>query len=141
VAGSSFSSLNRPTNLILGGWDVAGVTAAQSGMSETSTASTDLSNTGSASYRYNQVANPNGFSYGTATQQSLGCTGKQTLNCWYNQAAFVAPPLAPGQQSAHQFGDARLGNLRGPDFVNFDFVLQKHFAIRGLSVRIPVGVL
>ncbi len=124
-----FSSLNRPTNLILGGWDVAGVTAAQSGMSETSTASTDLSNTGSASYRYNQVANPNGFSYGTATQQSLGCTGKQTLNCWYNQAAFVAPPLAPGQQSAHQFGDARLGNLRGPDFVNFDFVLQKHFAI------------
>jgi hypothetical protein len=98
-------------------------------MSETSTASTDLSNTGSASYRYNQVANPNDFSNGTATQQSLGCTGKQTLNCWYNQAAFVAPPLAPGQQSAHQFGDARLGNLRGPDFVNFDFVLQKHFVV------------
>lgn len=125
-----FANMNRPADLILGGWDVAGVTAAQSGQAETSTASADLSNTGSASYRYNQVANPFDFSYDTATQQALGCGGKQTLNCWYNQAAFVAPPLANGQQSAHNFGNARIGNLRGPDLVNFDFVLQKHFVVK-----------
>lgn len=53
----------------------------------------------------------------------------ETLDCWYNQAAFVAPPLAPGQVSAHEFGDSRLGNLRGPDLVTFDLALQKNFLI------------
>ena len=125
-----FATMNRPADLVLGGWDVAGVTVAQSGQAQTSTVSTDLSNTGSASYRYNQIANPRNFSYDTATQQALGCTGKQSLNCWYNQAAFVAPPVANGQQSAHEFGNARIGNLRGPDLVNFDFVLQKHFVVK-----------
>ncbi len=37
--------------------------------------------------------------------------------------------MAPGQQSAHAFGNARIGNLRGPDLVDFDFVLQKHFQV------------
>lgn len=124
-----FSQLNSAANLILGGWDVAGVTAVQSGQALTAVSSNDLSNTGSASYRYNQIANPSDFSYDTATQQALGCIGKQTLNCWYNQAAFTAPALADGQQSAHVFGDSRIGNLRGPDLVNFDFVLQKHFVV------------
>jgi len=95
----------------------------------TAVSSNDLSNTGSFSYRYDQVAKPTDFSYDTATQQSMGCTGKQTLQCWYNQAAFTAPALASGQFSAHEFGNSRVGNLRGPDLVNFDFVLQKHFTV------------
>lgn len=124
-----FPGLKQAANLILGGWDVAGVTAVQSGQALTAVSSNDLSNTGSFSYRYNQVANPSDFSYDTATQESMGCTGKQTLQCWYNQAAFTAPALASGQLSAHEFGNSRIGNLRGPDLVNFDFVLQKHFAV------------
>jgi hypothetical protein len=40
------------------------------------------------------------------------------------------PALAPGQQSAHRFGNSRIGNLRGPDLVDFDLVLQKNFKIR-----------
>jgi hypothetical protein len=93
--------------------------------------SSDLSNTGSFSYRPNQVANPYNFSFDTATQGALGCSnpGHQTLDCWFNQAVFVAPPLAPGQQSAHSFGNAKIGDLRGPDLVNFDLVLQKNFRI------------
>lgn len=118
-------------NGALGGWDVAGITTAQSGEAETSTVSSDLSNTGSPSYRFNQIANPRDFSYEESEQAAFGCTpGKQNIDCWYNQAAFTAPPLASGQQSAHEFGDARIGNLRGPDLVDFDFVLQKHFKIR-----------
>jgi hypothetical protein len=116
-----------------GGWQVAGITTAQSGEAVTAVMSSDLSNTGSFSYRPDQIANPYDFSFNTASQGTdFGCTnpGHQTLDCWYNQAAFAAPALAPGQQSAHSFGDSRIGNLRGPDLVDFDFVLQKNFRIR-----------
>jgi Carboxypeptidase regulatory-like domain len=118
---------------ILGGWQVAGITSFQSGEAVTGVLSSDLSNTGSFSYRPDQIANPNDFSFNTASQGTdFGCTnpGHQTLDCWYNQAAFAVPPLAPGQTSAHSFGDSRIGNIRGPDLVDFDFVLQKNFKIR-----------
>jgi len=117
----------------LGGWQVAGITSAQTGEAVNAGMSTDLSNTGSLSYRPDQIANPYNFSFNTASQATnYGCSnpGHQTLDCWYNQAAFVAPPLAPGQQSAHSFGDAKIGDLRGPRLVDFDFVLQKNFKIR-----------
>jgi hypothetical protein len=120
------------TDAFLGGWQVAGITTAQSGEAVTASMSSDLSNTGSFSYRPDQIANPYDFSFNTSSQQTdFGCThpGHQTLDCWFNQAAFAAPPLAPGQQSAHQFGDSRVGNLRGPDLVTFDLALQKNFKI------------
>jgi hypothetical protein len=117
---------------ILGGWQIAGITSAQTGEAVNAVLSTDLSNTGSFSYRPNQIANPYNFSFNTASQGTdFGCSnpGHQTLDCWFNQAAFVAPPLAPGQQSAHSFGNAKIGDLRGPGLVDFDFVLQKNFRI------------
>lgn len=117
---------------VLGGWQVAGITSAQTGEAVTAVMSTDFSNTGSLSYRPNQVANPYDFSFNTASQASdYQCSnpGHQTLDCWFNQAAFVTPPLAPGQQSAHAYGDSKIGNLRGPDLVDFDFVLQKNFKV------------
>jgi hypothetical protein len=122
---------SRALDGILGGWQIAGITAAQTGEAVNAVMSTDLSNTGSFSYRPNQVANPYDFSFDTATQAALGCSnpGHQTLDCWYNQAAFVTPPLAPRQQSAHAFGNARIGDLRGPHLVNFDLVLQKNFQV------------
>ena len=129
--GRTFASgIGKVPDAFIGGWDIAGITTAQTGQSETSTASSDLSNTGSFSYRFDQLANPKDFTYDTADQGSFGCTpGKRNILCWYNPTVFTAPPLAPGQQSAHAFGDARIGNLRGPDLVDFDFVLQKHFQI------------
>ncbi len=125
------NSANGILDGFLGGWEVAGITAAQTGEAVNAVMSTDLSNTGSFSYRPNQTANPYDFSFDTATQASLGCSnpGHQTLDCWFNQAVFVTPPLAPGQESAHAFGNARIGDLRGPHLVNFDLVLQKNFKI------------
>ncbi len=124
------ASSGNLVNALIGGWEVAGITTAQSGEALTSTASGDLSNTGSFSYRFNQVANPKDFTYQTGAQAAFGCNpGKRDILCWYNQAAFSAPPLADGQQSAHAFGNARIGNLRGPNLVDFDFVLQKHFVL------------
>jgi Carboxypeptidase regulatory-like domain len=116
---------------IIGGWQVGGITSAQSGEAFTAGMSGDLSNTGSGSYRPNQIGNPYNFSIDQAGQANLGCVpGHQTLACWYNPAVFVPPPLAPGQFSAHVFGDSRIGNLRSPKLVNVDLVLQKSFKIR-----------
>jgi hypothetical protein len=124
--------MNRMANAFLGAWQVAGITTAQSGEAITAVMSTDFSNTGSFSYRPDQVHNPYDFSFNTASQASdYQCSnpGHQTLDCWFNQAAFVTPALAPGQQSAHSYGNSRIGNLRGPDLVDFDFVLQKNFKV------------
>ncbi len=125
-------NMNGIEEAFMGGWQVAGITSLQSGQAITAAMATDLTNTGSFSPRPDQVANPYDFSFNTASQAAdFGCTqpGHQTLDCWFNQAAFVAPPLAAGQQSAHRFGNSRVGNLRGPDLVNFDFVLQKNFRV------------
>ena len=127
------SDMGGIADAVFGGWQVAGITSLQSGEAVTGVLSSDLSNTGSFSYRPDQIANANDFSVNTASQATdFGCTnpGHQTLDCWYNQAAFAVPALAPGQQSAHLFGNSRIGNLRGPDLVDFDLVLQKNFKIR-----------
>jgi Carboxypeptidase regulatory-like domain len=125
------SDLGRVADGIIGGWQIGGITSAQSGEAFTAGMSGDLSNTGSGSYRPDQIGNPYDFSVGTAEQANLGCDnpGQQTLTCWYNQAVFVTPALAPGQQVAHLFGNSRIGNLRGPKLVNVDFVLQKSFKL------------
>ena len=124
------SSLGGIADGIIGGWQIGGITSAQSGEAFTAGLSGDLSNTGSGSYRADQIGNPYDFSIGQAEQASLGCPGRQSLTCWYNQTVFVIPALAPGQQIAHVFGNSRIGNLRGPKLVNVDFVLQKRFKIR-----------
>jgi len=123
---------NGVTEAFLGGWQLGGITSVQSGEAVTAVMSSDLSNSGSFSYRPDQIGNPNDFSVNTDSQGTdFGCTnpGHQSLDCWFNQAVFVAPPLAPGQQFSHQFGNARIGNLRGPNLVDFDLVLQKNFEI------------
>src|SRR5947209_9475398 len=116
---------------IIGGWQIGGIISAQSSEAFTAGMSGDLSNTGSGSYRPEQIGDPYNFSIGQAEQANLGCVpGHQTLSCWYNQAVFAPPPLAPGQQVAHVFGNSRIGNLRGPNRFEMDLVLQKSFKLR-----------
>jgi len=120
---------------VFGGWQVSGITAIQSGEALTAVFSSDVTNTGSFSPRPDQIHNPYDFKFvpdpATFTDPNgFNCTpGKQTLQCWYNPEAFAIPALAPGQNSARVFGNSRIGNLRGPDLVDFDFVLQKNFKI------------
>ena len=120
---------------VLGNWQVSGITSVQSGEALTAALSSDVTNTGSFSPRPNQIHNPYDFNFipdpaAFSDPNGYNCTqGKQTLQCWYNPEAFAIPDLAEGQSSAHQFGNSHIGNLRGPDLVNFDFVLQKNFKI------------
>jgi hypothetical protein len=120
------SGMNGVGEAILGGWQVAGITTAQSGEAATAVLSYDPTNTGSFSPRPDMIHNP--YSFTDAT--SLGCpSNSQTLQCWYNPAAFAIPAQLPGQ-SATTWGNSPIGNLRGPDLIDFDFVLQKDFKIR-----------
>jgi len=124
---------NSVAQAVLGGWQVAGVTRARSGEAFDVLMGGDLTNTGAFPPRPDIIHNPNDFSFDTATQATLGCPGHQTINCWFNQAAFVAPALAStpglcgGQCSARNFGNAGRAILRGPDMVNFDFSAYKTF--------------
>ena len=89
-------------------------------------------NTGTNSYRPDRIHNPYDFSYNTAYAQSVDplCgSGKQSLACFFNPAAFRAPLLAPGQLSAHVFGNGGNGNLRGPEVINFDIAMLKEFRV------------
>jgi hypothetical protein len=130
-------SANSVAQAALGGWQVAGVTTVRSGEAFDVLMGSDLTNTGAFPPRPDIIHNPKDFSFDVATQAALGCSnpGHQTRDCWFNQAAFVAPALAStpglcgGQCSARLFGDAGRAILRGPNLVNFDFSAYKMFQL------------
>jgi len=126
------SDMNRVGEAVLGGWQIAGITTAQTGEAITAVLSADYTNTGSFSPRPDQIGIPYDFSGITVQNNPFQCSrpGHQTLDCWYNQAAFAIPALASGQTFATNWGNSTIGNLRGPNLINFDFVLQKNFKIR-----------
>jgi hypothetical protein len=121
----------RPVDAVLGGWQLSGIVTAQSGSQYSPTLGSDLTMTGSPSPRPNAIHDPYDFSYDIAGQKALGCPGGgvQTMQCWFNPAAFVLPPLAPGQAVARQFGNAGTGTLHGPNLENVDFGAMKSFRL------------
>jgi len=131
------SSANSVAQAVLGGWQVAGVTRARSGEAFDVLLGGDVTNTGAFPPRPDAIHNPSDFSFDVATQAALGCSqpGHQTLDCWFNQAAFNMPALSSvpggcgGQCFARNFGNARRAALRGPDMVNFDFSAYKTFQL------------
>ena len=124
------SNLPGAADAILGGWQFSGITLLRSGEAYTAFLSDGQTNTG-AGGRPDRIHDPYDFSFATDVQAALGCSnpGHQTLDCFYNQGAFVMPPLAPGQTFAHRFGNGGRTNLRGSDQRNFDFALLKNFKI------------
>ena len=117
---------------IIGGWEIGTIITAQTGEAVTAVLSYDPTNTGSFSPRPDQIHNPYDFSYDIADQGNVFLCpnpGHQSLNCWFNQAAFAIPALANGQKSATNWGDSPIGNLRGPNLIDFDVVFQKNFKI------------
>jgi hypothetical protein len=141
--GKHFGSSASPVaQAVLGDWEVSGVTTVHSGEAFDASLNGDVTNTGAfgPGSRPDKIHDPQDFSFNIAGQAALGCSrpGHQTLDCWFNQAAFVEPALAPGQSVAHMFGNAGRAILRGPDLVNFDFSIYKTFKMTerfGLSFR------
>jgi carboxypeptidase family protein len=109
------SNWNRGTEAILGGWETTLIEKATSGfpvfiIDSNNTSGVNFINAnGSALIRPNQTCNP--------------VLSNPTLAEWFNPSCFSQP-------AAGELGNANRTPLSGPDFVNTDFSVVKHFAIR-----------
>jgi hypothetical protein len=105
---------NKAADLLLGGWQVTGIHALQSGLGLTATlgGSTVLSLGGERRARPNLVGDP------------VLPESERTLQRWFNTAAFAA--FSPAPQA---FGTAGVGIMRGPGSINFDFTFAKNFNV------------
>jgi len=128
--GKRFFQGSGPTRWLAGGWQLNGIISLYSGQAFTPYLSFDPTNTGSGGPRPDRVGNPSDFS-------SSPCGSSQSINCWYNPAAFAIPAIAPGQpvppagtSYATMFGNAGRGSLRGPAFYDTDFSVFKDFKFK-----------
>jgi hypothetical protein len=104
---------------VLGGWQVSGVTAFQSGKPLTVWRGDDIAGVGETTPQpWNLVGDP----HVSNPQFSQGVSKDQ--NFWFNPAAF-APP------TAGTFGNAGRNILRAPWFTNWDIALFKNVGIGG----------
>jgi hypothetical protein len=108
------SDWSRAMDLALGGWQLTGIHVVQSGLGLTATlaGSTVLGLGGERRARPNLVGDP------------VLPESERTLNRWFNTDAFAA--FSPAPQA---FGNAGVGIMRGPGYVNFDFTLAKNFTL------------
>jgi hypothetical protein len=122
------SDIGRGLDVLVGGWDVTGITLLQSGPFLTPFFSNaDPSGTGT---------NIRGF---TATQRpdqiSDGNIDDPTADAYFNRNAFDVPADNIGR-----FGNAKVGSLVGPGTQVFSMTLGKAFATGGTSrVRFEVA--
>jgi hypothetical protein len=103
-----------PVDFLLGGWQVSGITTAQTGLALTATlaGSSMLNLGGERRARPMLVGNP------------VLPESERTLARYFNTDAFAA--FSPAPQA---FGNAGIGIMRGPGYVNFDFTLAKNFRL------------
>ncbi len=100
---------------VLGGWQVTGIHALQSGLGLTATlgGASVLNIGGERRARPNLIGNP-----------ELS-DSQRTVARWFNTDAFQSA-FTPSPQA---FGTAGVGLMRGPGLVNFDFTLAKDFHV------------
>jgi len=110
--GKRFSTGHGVLDYILGGWQINNLFQAHSGIAFTPISTSDIANTGQASWtgyeHLNKVGNP-GLSKRTAAE-------------WFNTAAYATPAL-------YTFGNAGRNSLRGPSFWNLDTSFFRLFPI------------
>jgi hypothetical protein len=99
---------------VLGGWNLSGVTAFQSGAPNSLTVSSDVAGIGASSTRASITGNPN------------LSAGDRTFSQWFDTSVVLNPSLmTPGQ-----FGNSGRNILTGPGFSQWDISLLKDFVIK-----------
>ncbi|MBZ5667342.1 MAG: TonB-dependent receptor [Acidobacteriia bacterium] len=109
---------------VLGGWQLNGITSAQTGSPFTpvfSGADAAINAGSGGSVRPNIIGNPY-----SGTDPS-GATFHQSRTEWFNPAAYAIP--------VNSFGNAGRNSLTGPGFVNFDFSLFKSFQLERFKLE------
>jgi hypothetical protein len=109
------SDLPKVADLLLGGWEVSGIHVFQGGLGLTATlgGSSVLNIGGERRARPNLIGNP------------VLPDSQRTVGRWFNTGAFQSS-FNPAPQA---FGNAGVGIMRGPGYVNFDFTFAKNFHI------------
>ena len=113
--------ISRGLDLLVGGWDVTGVTLLQSGPFLTPFFSNgDPSGTGSTVRGFTATQRPDQVASGTVSNPSV--------DAYFDKAAFVKPADDIGR-----FGNAGVGILVGPGTSVFSMTLGKSFATGGVT--------
>jgi len=115
------------TNVFLGGWEVGGITRAQTGQPLIVTATQEV---GSFSFSRRADIVPGVPLYS-------GYTCPATSKCWFdpgnvggittNTAAFITANAAAGTGPFNRPGDAPAGNIIGPGYYDWDISIRKRF--------------
>src|SRR3954451_22673493 len=103
--GRAFAPSNRFVSGVIRDWEVGAIVVMQSGFPYTVTVPGSPSNTGAAS-RANPVLGVNAV------------PAQQSINQWFNPAAFTTPP-------AYTWGTLGRNSLNAPALYNFDFSVTK----------------
>ncbi len=115
------SGIGRGLDLLIGGWDVTGVTLLQSGPFLTASFSNgDPSGTGTTVRGFTATQRPDQVADGNLTNP--------TADAWFDRAAFVRPADNIGR-----FGNAVPGTLIGPGTSVFSLTVGKAVALAGAS--------
>ena len=113
--------ISRGLDMLVGGWDVTGVTLLQSGPFLTPFFSNgDPSGTGSTVRGFTATQRPDQAANGTLSNPSV--------DAYFDKAAFVKPADNIGR-----FGNAGVGTLVGPGTSVFSMTLGKSFATGGVT--------
>ena len=97
---------NKAEDLLLGGWEISGITSYMSGFPYQPTITSNLDN-------------------GFANVPNRTCNGtlaNPTIDRWYDTNCFVTPPT-------NVYGNRGFGILRGPSYSNWDLGAMKNFHI------------
>jgi hypothetical protein len=112
---------NAPVNALISGWRMSGILTWETGLPFTVTVPVDNANIGQTAevQRAELVGNPlpSGF--------------QQSVNGWYNAAAFAVP-------MAYTYGNLGRNILRAPGVTNFDMNVNKEMRLRE-TVRLRFG--
>ena len=100
---------NRPTDAVLGGWQVSAIVGRTSGLPFTVTTSGGITNAGGAD-------RPNRLGVGTVPAD------QRTIDRWFDVAAFQVQPN-------YTYGNSGRNILTGPTLKNVDFSLAKSFVV------------
>jgi hypothetical protein len=114
------SNMPRAADMVLGGWEATVIEKATSGfpvfiVDSNNSSGVNFQNNGNSLIRPNQTCNP--------------AAGNPTLSQWFTTSCFTAP-------ASGELGNASRTPVSGPDFVNTDFSLIKHFALPREGARL-----
>ena len=119
------SAWSGPINAILGGWQANVIEKVTSGFPlfiVTSSNSTGLTFAPNNFNRPNQISDPLKAGPVAGNPSCVAPSKVGTVAAWFNPCAFVDPPSG-------ELGTANRSPLYGPDFVNTDFSVNKHFPL------------